>query len=188
MERCLLAAIKYSFIQQHSCVSPSYRARFSTVSVDSYERRWSSAHAFMSRGVSGNAQKMYRFFLFKDLSISGNGALLAPLENETYKVWSYDGKTLYSHRHPHWSQHLDTPQKLWVTLLATRQRLKKKTRVWFITKVLHFEGLLSQQQNFTFLRCSNQFSTAERTQRSALQLGHTGSLGPKFWTTPLRFR
>ena len=31
---------------------------------------------------------------------------------------------------------------------------------------LHFEGLLSKQwQNFTLLRCSNQFSTAERKQK-----------------------
>ena len=36
---------------------------------------------------------------------------------------------------------------------------------------LHFERLLSQQQrNFTLLWCINQFTTAERKQRSALQV------------------
>ena len=36
---------------------------------------------------------------------------------------------------------------------------------------LHFEGLLSQQwRNFTVLWCSNQFRTAERKQRSTLQV------------------
>ena len=35
--RYFFAATKYSFIKQNYCVSPSYRAHFRTVSVDSYK-------------------------------------------------------------------------------------------------------------------------------------------------------